>query len=288
VPKGAKLKQTKFDRTQSDVDELLKEHASTIEALRVKLLDEPHYDAAVHDELFVLRFVLSNGAAKAEVPLRETIKWRHENAASLTEAATGVRQAKHDAMGKLSIADLLDVTTLQDEPILVVRTGRSNVKALMDAYTEDEVVEYLNYSKETAYARCDATTRRTRRLVKMITILDMAASKISGNDRRFMRALGRSSKEAEVHYPQLLALTVPVNPPAFVNLLWGVAKHFLPQRTLAKMRFCGARDTTRQSVAECPFAGRNFTADTLCTFLGGAMAPPQRLRVADVDDTIAM
>ena len=152
VPKGTKLKQTKFDRTQSDVDELLKEHTSTIEALRVKLVDEPHYDAAVHDELFVLRFVLSNGAAKAEVPLRETIKWRHENAARLAEAATGVRDPKHDAMGKLSIADLLPVTTLQDEPILVVRTGRSNVKALMDAYTEDEV-RLLNARSMHARAR---------------------------------------------------------------------------------------------------------------------------------------
>ena len=85
--------------------------------------------------------------------------------------------------GKLSIADLLPVSTLLDEPVLVVRTGRSDVRTLMDNYSEDEVVEYLNYSKETAFVRCDAATRRTRRLVKMITVLDMARGKLSDNDR---------------------------------------------------------------------------------------------------------
>ena len=117
----------------------------------------------------------------------------------------------------------------------------------------------------------------------MITVLDMAAMKLSGNDKRFMKALGRSSREAEVRYPQLLALTVPINAPFFIGLLWGIGKRFLPARTLAKMRFCGSRDSCKQSAAECPVVGHNFSPDALCTFLGGTLPPTPRLKIDGVD-----
>ena len=126
VPAGAKLKSTKWDRTQADVDELLKEHAQSIAALAAKVSDHPHYDATLHDEIFLLRFVLSNGADKAEEPLRHTLSHRHAHRERLAQAASGYRDPKHDEMGKLSIADLLPVSTLLDEPVLVVRPGRDD------------------------------------------------------------------------------------------------------------------------------------------------------------------
>ena len=284
VPPHATLKPTKYERVQDDIDELLAKHADAIIELRGRVAEAPHYKADDYDDIFLLRFLLSNGTIdKAETNLRSTFVFRHEQRERLARAASNIKDPKHEPMSKLSIADLLEVTTLADEPILVVRTGRSDVRALMNAYSEDEVVEYLNYSKETAFQRCDAATKRTRRLVKMITILDMNHSKMSGNDRRFFKALGRASKDAEIYYPQLLALTVPVNPPAYIGILWQLGKRFMPARTIAKIRFCSATDTTnaKQHVGQCPFVGRNFTPETLPTFLGGTMPPVGRLRLAD-------
>lgn len=286
VPENATLKKSTFARPQANVDDLFAEHADAIATLRTAVADDPNLTSEV-DDLWLLRFILSNGTpAKAEPPLRATLAYRKENSVRLAQAASQWEDPVHADMAKYSIADLLpaNVTTLSDEPILVVRVGRSDVKSLMDRYTEDQVVDYLNYSKEAAFRRCDAATRETRRLVKMITILDLAAMKLNGNDKRFMKALGRSSREAEVRYPQLLALTVPINAPFFVNILWGIGKRFLPARTLAKMRFCGSRDSTKQSAAECPVMGHTFRPDALCTFLGGTMEPTARLRIAGVDD----
>lgn len=286
VPEGAALKKCTFARPQANVDELLAEHADAIATLRAAIAGDPNLTSEV-DDLWLLRFILSNGSAsKAVAPLRATLAFRKENGERLAQAASEYPDPKHADMNKFSIADLLPahVTTLSDEPILVVRVGRSDVKTLMDRYTEDEVVDYLNYSKEIAFLRCDATTRETRRLVKMITILDLAAMKLNGSDKRFMKALGRSSREAEVRYPQLLALTVPINAPFFVNLLWGLGKRFLPARTLAKMRFCGSRDSTKQSAAECPVVGYMFRPEALVTFLGGSLEPTPFLRIEGVDD----
>ena len=285
VPEGSKLKKPTFPRPQANIDDLLTQHADAIATLRKAVADDANLTSEV-DDIWLLRFILSNGSAsKAEGPLRATLAYRAEHRERLAQAASEYSDPKHLDMSKYSIADLLPahVTSLSNEPILVVRVGRSDVKALMDRYTEDEVVDSLNYSKETAFRRCDQATRETRRLVKMITVLDMAAMKLSGNDKRFMKALGRSSREAEVRYPQLLALTVPINAPFFIGLLWGIGKRFLPARTLAKMRFCGSRDSCKQSAAECPVVGHNFSPDALCTFLGGTLPPTPRLKIDGVD-----
>ena len=162
--------------------------------------------------------------------------------------------------------------------------GRADTRRLMDTFSEEAVVGYLNDLKEAAYARCDAATRRTRRLVKMVTVIDMAHARLGETDRRFLRCLGRSSSLGERHYPQLIALTVPINVPPLVGFLWQLGRRLLPEHMLARLRFCAAHDSARQSVAECPFAARYFTPETLCTFLGGRLPPPPRLRVAD-DET---
>ena len=49
------------------------------------------------------------------------------------------------------------------------KAGKSNVKRLMDTYSADEVVQYMNFQKEEAFLLCDQATRRTRRLVKVAT-----------------------------------------------------------------------------------------------------------------------
>ena len=43
------------------------------------------------------------------------------------------------------------------------------------------------------------------------------------------------------------------------------------------MRFCGAKDTTKESVPSCPFAARTFSPEGLVTFLGGEAAPVTKL-----------
>ena len=61
--------------------------------------------------------------------------------------------------------------------------------------TNEEVADFLLMSKEVAFVRCDALARKTRQLIKMITVLDMAGYSMFGGDSRFYKALGESSKK---------------------------------------------------------------------------------------------
>ena len=97
------------------------------------------------------------------------------------------------------------------EPLFIVRTGYCNLKGLMNACTMDEVARLATISKEVAFAECDKKTRKTRQLVKMISIIDLEGFSMFGGDSRFHKALGESSKQAAVYYPQLLGKTVLIS-----------------------------------------------------------------------------
>ena len=275
APADAKLKKLAFSRQQPNVDELLEKHAASIQTLKAKISDTnfaTHDPTAKvpYDDLWLLRFLLSNGEEKAEHAVRATLKYRAENASLLAKCAEGEAHPQKQEMSKLSISEVYALPTLADEPVQLIRAGKSNVKRLMDTYPAEEVVAYMNYQKEEAFLLCDEATRRTRRLVKMVTVVDMHSSRFADNDQRFFKALGKASKDSELYYPQLLAITVGINVPGYLNLIWPIAKRLMPAKTLAKFRVCGARDTVTQSAVACPFATTVFTPDTLVEFLGGA------------------
>ena len=287
APPNAKWRKLAFPREQANVDDLLAKHATAIAALKAAIADDSRFAEGAnsripYDDIWLLRFILSNGEGKkAEAAVRATLQFRAENAATLARCAAGEPHPLKAAMSQWSITDIYGHRTRLDEPVQLIRAGKSNVKRLMDTYTEDEVVSQMNYEKERAFIMCDDATRRTRRLVKMVTVVDMHSGRFGDNDNRFYKALGRASKESELFYPQLLAITVGINVPSYLNLIWPIAKRLMPAKTLAKFRVCGARDTTTQSVASCPFASNVFTPETLVEFLGGVGASTEILGPVD-------
>ena len=116
-------------------------------------------------------------------------------------------------------------------------------------------------------------TRRTGRLVKMITVIDMKDFRWSDFDQRFLNALGKAEKVGELCYPQLLGLAVVVNALAIMSMLWGLAERVLPAATREKVRFCASRDTEAETRGALPVCRARWAPDALCDFLGGRAAP---------------
>lgn len=275
APENATQKPLKIKRDQPNVDDLLEKHAADIVKLRADIADDERFaDGAnnriPYDDIFLLRFLLSNGPGKsAEKAVRATLEYRAKNAELLARCAAGESHPLAESMCKLSISEIYSEPTEAGEPVQLIRAGKSNVKKMMDGYSADDVVENMNYQKEQAFILCDDATRRTRSLVKMVTVVDMHSQRFSDNDKRFYKALGRASKDSELFYPQLLAITVGINVPSYLNRLWPIVKRVMPAKTLAKFRICSAKDTVTQSAALCPFAPAVFRPSNLVEFLGG-------------------
>ena len=140
------------------------------------------------------------------------------------------------------------------------------------------------FSKEVAYARCDTLTRKTRMLIKMVTVCDMAGHSMFGGDSRFYKALGESSKKSAEYYPQLLGKTVLINTPSYMRVLWSTFSVFMPKSALEKTTICPATGTSlphTPDASTCPFIMRwcgKAGLSSVPDFLGGTMPCPDELK----------
>lgn len=241
------------------------------------------------DELFLLRFVLSFQSAEAAEPkLRSCVEWRMSNQ-DVQQAARANYAGDHDAVDALMpqlvglkqrmSGKLHTKVTRLGGPVYNIRGCLSDEKALVAYLKENSFTmlrDFMLLQRETAFYICDTETRRTGKLVKMMTWYDMNGMSIA-LDRRLMSEMGAISKLSESLYPQLLQAIVILNAPSLVRGMLHVAKPFFTQRLLEKIHFCGntqGQNLAQDAIYECPVATRLATIDTIPTYLGGACNCP--------------
>mmetsp|Transcript_30333 Transcript_30333/g.68574 ORF Transcript_30333/g.68574 Transcript_30333/m.68574 type:complete len:389 (-) Transcript_30333:143-1309(-) len=273
---------------REDVDELLAKHAQDIELLRAELVDVIG-GVSEYDDIFLLRFVLTHkdrgGLGAQADAVRKTVKFRTDNREALAEVVRTGKPPNHDVFIKFQAAGYVgDLGGL--EPVHVIRGGHCNAKGLMHTLSHEQVVDWLLYLKEIYFNMCDERTRKTRKMVKSITIMDMDNYSIFDGEPRFFKALGESSKLSAVYYPQLLGKTVILNAPSYMRALMSTVSVFLPKSTLNKIAFCPASKAalyTRKDAKDikCPFI-QKMAGDVGCTnlpdFLGGRGETPENLK----------
>ena len=123
---NAKQKKLAFTRMQANVDELLEKHAAAVTTLRAAVASDANFasggTAAVpYDDLWLLRFILSNGEKEAEKAAKATLTYRAENAWMMQLAAEGKAHPQKDEMSALSISEIWSKPTLADEPVQLIR-----------------------------------------------------------------------------------------------------------------------------------------------------------------------
>jgi hypothetical protein len=250
-----------------DLDELLTENASAISSLRSALgASLP----AEWDDIWLLRFVLSNSVPEVCLAKALTcIEWRSKNSAMLADAASGRPHALSAALAPHFVIGIHG-TSLFGEPLMVLRVGMCDGAAFVASAPPDILCEFLMYTREVCYMRCDAETRRRRKLVKTFSIIDAAGSRLSQFNRECADLLAKTGKLSDSVYPQLLVRTVIVHPPSIFQAAWTICKVFVEAKTLDKISVCGGSGSSLCSTAAgCPYAFKRFDPTMLPTFVGG-------------------
>jgi hypothetical protein len=263
--------------------QLLQEHRGEVAALKtlVGAIGAAAADGTLYDDVFLLRFVLSNkGREAGEVTdkVRECVAWRKKHAALLVALSKGERHPQEKAVSEF----LFSGTTGSlggGEPIAVVRMGLSDFRKLMSSFSVDEVSEYLTVEKERTFRVCDAETRKRGRIVKSITVIDFADFSMFGGrfDNRFFTALGNSSKASSTLYPQMQAKTVAINTPSYYAMVNKSLGAVMPKSSMDKF-VLHPKATSKQSAASCPFVARFEALQAVPPFLGGKGACPRELQ----------
>eukprot|EP00928_Gymnodinium_smaydae_P075454 TRINITY_DN58477_c0_g1_i1.p1 TRINITY_DN58477_c0_g1~~TRINITY_DN58477_c0_g1_i1.p1 ORF type:complete len:314 (-),score=31.35 TRINITY_DN58477_c0_g1_i1:150-1091(-) len=227
--------------------QLLDSYAVQIEALRDRL---PADKKRAADDLVLLRYLLSYRdaiPAAAEAVLK-ALEWR-ETYRDLVEAARHCEN-ELDSSPLLPYIKADDLQILDaclkaafagctasppEFPLYVIQSGRSQLRELMGHVCTESVSLWLTWRNEIGYWRCDAASRNTGFLVKQIVVMNLAQSRIAGQDPRFFVAYGGSSKRSEWLHPQLLGRLIVVNPPAYMSYFWALGRRLVSERLLSKV-----------------------------------------------------
>ena len=154
------------------------------------------------DDIWLLRFILSNKTAKKSVDsVKFAINWRKERKDILDSICAGGEIPKANVWNKFQVAGR-HKPAKDGGPTFIIRMGLCNPSALMDNMTHQEVVDYVLCLRELDFRQCDQLTRKHRKLIKFTTINDMKGLKFV-MDRRFFKAIGEASKISEKVYPQV-------------------------------------------------------------------------------------
>ncbi|CAK9106362.1 SEC14-like protein 5 [Durusdinium trenchii] len=270
--------------TPTSLDELMNKHEDRLEELRAQVESELPEDGTTADgvkvdDLFLLRFLLSNKKMEAAVEkVRATLEWRKKNQKVLESMAAGEPHPLQKDLGHFLFTGTTGCLA-GGEPVSVVRMGMSDFRRLMKSYTVDKVAEYLLFEKEKAFRTCDEETRARNRLVKSVTVIDFADFSMFGGrfDNRFFKALGASSKLSSVYFPQLQAKTVAINTPSYYSMVHKTLSAVMPKSSMEKMVMCPAKKTEKLDCSACPFMKANGGAEAVPAFLGGTAPTPPEL-----------
>jgi len=270
-----------------DIDALLSKHAAKIAELRAavgndKLKEAQAIDTLLYDDIFLLRYVLTHkGDTKsATTALKSTLSYRIKNIALIFEAVNSGRAPLYEQLMKFQVTGPCD-TSVGGWPVFCVRTGFCDIKGLMDTLSEEQVAMSMGISNEIFFRQCDQLTRKTRKLTKVINVVDLENYSVFMIDKRFFRAMGESSKFSARNYPQLLGKTVIINAPSYFRLLYRSVSVFMPKSFLEKQVLCSATSSKTSDISGCPFISKYGGASNFPKFLGGKSRCPDGLTLLD-------
>lgn len=193
----------KVEETEVDLDVLLRKYATQISALQQHETLKPLLDPVEHDDVFLLRHILSTKGVleRAASSAEQCIVWRRENAELLRQA----EELHHRVKEVLPVGMLPHASTL-DQPIQVVMPFQVQLErwatSPLDWHFQTGIA-----NREIAYRLCDRITRQRRKLIKLILLQDLSGLTFGfiRSQYRLGSVQGRLSKISSFVYPQVRA-----------------------------------------------------------------------------------
>jgi CRAL/TRIO domain len=244
-----------------DVHELIRENRLAIDKLAEALRnsDDPLYQPSKHDDLWILRFVLSHkGKHKASLKaIRHTLQYRQEmgwDGRDIRYRLPGTSNVDCPALLEIqqySSADTFlwclphgDLGTV----CMFSRYAGYDQHSLIANVDECKWQPAFSYFAEWAFQWCDYITRTTGRLTKNLRLIDFAGMSFRDNNSELSRRDSKAMSYTEDCYPQLLQGVIICHGPTWITAVWRLIRPLLPKRLTEKVDFMNptANETDRQ------------------------------------------
>mmetsp|Transcript_6782 Transcript_6782/g.11249 ORF Transcript_6782/g.11249 Transcript_6782/m.11249 type:complete len:321 (+) Transcript_6782:437-1399(+) len=240
--------------TRPAVRDLIDQHADTIESIRQKLQEDPLYNPIKHDDLWILRYVLSHKTVEKATPAaKQYLVYRQElglDEHDLRDAPPGPecpvegvrRWYNHGCNGNV---DALQFS--QPDPdrgvVMMIHLAGLDQNKIADISDEDWPFWYF---MEWMFQTLDSVTRRTGRLTKGVRFIDLKGYSTSMNNKDCINRNSKNARECQDHYPQMLASVYVLNAPTWGQMVFRMVKPLLPKRFVEKFAIINGSTLIKQ------------------------------------------
>jgi len=226
------------------VKDLITEHREKIDKIKAGLEDDPLFDyESKHDDLWILRFFLSNKKTKTAIKAAKyTLEFRNNYMLDDKDIRDlpphkVLEGNVHEYWQKRFQGDSV-VCTVPDKRrgvIIFLNAASMNPDAAKTLSDEAWMQAYM-YTNEWCFQWLDHLTRTTGRLTKAVRFITMKGIEMSSiMDRASSKRDAKVAEEMEDCYPQLVQTIFMIEPPSFVHLLWSFFRPIVPKRIMDKV-----------------------------------------------------
>mmetsp|Transcript_42863 Transcript_42863/g.48704 ORF Transcript_42863/g.48704 Transcript_42863/m.48704 type:complete len:318 (+) Transcript_42863:20-973(+) len=238
----------KYDKRLS-VKELITEHRTKIDEIRSILQSDNKdlYNPTKHDDLWILRFVLSHHnkkgikkalkACQTTLEFRNKYSWVDETDIRFAPPGKSVKSTQqfYQYYEKNAIQHV-SPDPKRGVQVFALLTGL-NMNALVKNIDESEWLARWTYITEYSHQWLDYVTRTTGLLTKQIRIIDLKGIRTSDISMEANKRDGKAMSVMEDCYPQLLQGIFVCNSPGWVQGTWRVCRPLMPKRVVQKLDF---------------------------------------------------
>jgi len=263
------------------VKELIEKHRSVIDQVKQELGQDPLYDDTKHDDLWILRFVLSHKKKKKAVikAAKHTLQFRREHKLDEEDmrpyppvgGPDHPRKAANIRYAACNGDDfcLFCVPDPQLGVITVLELGSIDQYKLVETLPEEDWLPSFLYLSEWCFQWLDYISRTTGRLTKNTRLAHAGALRFSSISSENQRRDGKVMAIMEDIYPQLLQGIFVCNAPVWIQIPWRLVRPFFPKRVVEKLDFIAPHKNKHElkrllphiSIENLPtrFGGKNET-----------------------------
>jgi CRAL/TRIO domain len=226
--------------------DLFTEYRTLIDKVATELATDPLYDASKHDDLWIVRFLLSHKKnVKASVKAAKhtlMVRAKHkldEKDLRFSPVGPDVPDEAFRRYLKYCADDVLQ-PTIPDPKLGVVfyiNAGHFDHNVLVKNVDEADWLPSFLYCSEWSHQWVDYISRTTGRLTASIRIMDLKGLSFKSLSFEGQKRDGKAMKVSEDCYPQMLKSIFVCRGPSWVINVWRLVRPVFPKRVVEKMDF---------------------------------------------------
>lgn len=230
---------------RQSVKDLIAEHRVEIDQIKVVLENDPLYERDKHDDLWIVRFLLShkNNHKAAIKAAKYTLAFRKEHKLDEQDLRPFPpnKNAKSEALSQRFLQYCKDdgllyvVPDVQLGVIGFIRLVSVDSHGIVANVSEKDWLPSFLYLAEWTHQWLDFTTRTTGRLTKSVRFIDFQGMNLALISKEMAKRAGNFAGVMEECYPQAAQTIFLCNTPVWIQKPWRLFRPLLPKRVLAKI-----------------------------------------------------